>query len=102
MPERIRTRVLLSVCKIAIITCFFVLYSLDRREVHWRLSHHENFSRMRLKLIPNLHFDSHKDASDLRDNMGKKPAVVSKPRLDLGWAFKILRDKRRVRVSVER
>lgn len=40
------------------------------KEAHWRLSHHENFSRMRLKLIPNLHFDSHKDASNLRDNTG--------------------------------
>ncbi|XP_065200473.1 neurobeachin-like protein 1 isoform X2 [Planococcus citri] len=47
------------------------------KEAHWRLSHHENFSRMRLKLIPNLHFDSHKDASNLRDNTGWSKLRIS-------------------------
>uniref|UniRef100_A0A1B6DB47 Neurobeachin-like protein 1 n=1 Tax=Clastoptera arizonana TaxID=38151 RepID=A0A1B6DB47_9HEMI len=37
---------------------------------HWKLSHRENFSRMRLKLCPNLHFVPHTDASNLRDNTG--------------------------------
>ncbi|XP_068086135.1 neurobeachin-like protein 1 [Anabrus simplex] len=38
---------------------------------HWKLSHHENFSRMRLKLCPNFKFDPHTDASNLRDNAGE-------------------------------
>nr|CAD7442709.1 unnamed protein product [Timema bartmani] len=37
---------------------------------HWKLSHHENFSRMRLKLCPSLTFSQHTDASNLRDNTG--------------------------------
>ncbi|XP_050525286.1 neurobeachin-like protein 2 [Daktulosphaira vitifoliae] len=39
-------------------------------EKHWILSQHENYSRMRLKLCPNYHFDDHKNASNLRDNAG--------------------------------
>lgn len=39
-------------------------------ERHWKLSHHENFSRMRLKLCPSLAFNRHTDASNLRDNTG--------------------------------
>ncbi|XP_050424019.1 neurobeachin-like protein 2 isoform X2 [Adelges cooleyi] len=39
-------------------------------ERHWILSQHENYSRMRLKLCPNYHFDDHKNASNLRDNAG--------------------------------
>nr|CAD7424732.1 unnamed protein product [Timema monikensis] len=38
---------------------------------HWKLSHHENFSRMRLKLCPSLTFSQHTDASNLRDNTDK-------------------------------
>ncbi|OXB76885.1 UNVERIFIED_CONTAM: hypothetical protein H355_002578 [Colinus virginianus] len=38
--------------------------------VHWKLSNVENFSRMRLKLVQNYNFNSHQDASDLRDNLG--------------------------------
>ncbi|KAE8751118.1 hypothetical protein FOCC_FOCC002203 [Frankliniella occidentalis] len=34
------------------------------------MSHHENYSRMRLKLCPNLGFNPHTDASNLRDNTG--------------------------------
>uniref|UniRef100_A0A8C3MD63 Neurobeachin like 1 n=1 Tax=Geospiza parvula TaxID=87175 RepID=A0A8C3MD63_GEOPR len=41
------------------------------RPVHWKLSNVENFSRMRLKLVQNYNFNSHQDASDLRDNLGK-------------------------------
>uniref|UniRef100_A0A8D2NL23 Neurobeachin-like protein 2 n=12 Tax=Passeriformes TaxID=9126 RepID=A0A8D2NL23_ZONAL len=40
------------------------------RPVHWKLSNVENFSRMRLKLVQNYNFNSHQDASDLRDNLG--------------------------------
>lgn len=32
------------------------------------MSHHENFARMRLKLVENLHFDPHLEAIHLRDN----------------------------------
>ncbi|XP_020794739.2 neurobeachin-like protein 1 [Boleophthalmus pectinirostris] len=39
-------------------------------EMHWRVSSAENFSRMRLKLVRNYHFDPHKEASALRDNLG--------------------------------
>ncbi|XP_010218713.1 PREDICTED: neurobeachin-like protein 1 [Tinamus guttatus] len=38
--------------------------------VHWKLSNVENYSRMRLKLVQNYNFNSHQDASDLRDNLG--------------------------------
>uniref|UniRef100_A0A8C3Y0S7 Neurobeachin-like protein 2 n=1 Tax=Catharus ustulatus TaxID=91951 RepID=A0A8C3Y0S7_CATUS len=41
-----------------------------QRPVHWKLSSVENFSRMRLKLVQNYNFNSHQDASDLRDNLG--------------------------------
>nr|XP_023698354.1 neurobeachin-like protein 1 isoform X3 [Paramormyrops kingsleyae] len=37
---------------------------------HWRLSSVENYSRMRLKLVPNYSFDPHREASALRDNLG--------------------------------
>uniref|UniRef100_A0A8C2FWZ2 Neurobeachin-like 2 n=1 Tax=Cyprinus carpio TaxID=7962 RepID=A0A8C2FWZ2_CYPCA len=39
-------------------------------EVKWKLSSAETYSKMRLKLVPNYNFDSHSDASALRDNMG--------------------------------
>uniref|UniRef100_A0A8C3EXT2 Neurobeachin like 1 n=1 Tax=Corvus moneduloides TaxID=1196302 RepID=A0A8C3EXT2_CORMO len=42
-----------------------------QRPIHWKLSNVENFSRMRLKLVQNYNFNSHQDASDLRDNLGK-------------------------------
>ncbi|XP_076450797.1 neurobeachin-like protein 1 [Babylonia areolata] len=38
--------------------------------VHWKLSNQENFSRMRVKMIPNFTFDPHHDASQQRDNLG--------------------------------
>lgn len=37
-------------------------------EEFWRLSHHENIARMRLKLEPDLNHDPHVAASNLRDN----------------------------------
>ncbi|XP_033848417.3 neurobeachin-like protein 2 isoform X3 [Acipenser ruthenus] len=39
-------------------------------EVRWKLSSAETYSKMRLKLVPNYSFDSHSEASALRDNMG--------------------------------
>ncbi|NXE44339.1 NBEL2 protein, partial [Ptilorrhoa leucosticta] len=38
--------------------------------VRWKLSSAETYSRMRLKLVPNLNFDQHLEASALRDNLG--------------------------------
>ncbi|XP_048190361.1 LOW QUALITY PROTEIN: neurobeachin-like protein 2 [Perognathus longimembris pacificus] len=40
---------------------------------HWKLSSAETYSRMRLKLVPNHHFDPHLEASALRDNLGETP-----------------------------
>ncbi|KAL5005989.1 hypothetical protein ScPMuIL_017147 [Solemya velum] len=37
---------------------------------HWKLSNQENFSRMKVKLTQNNAFDSHKEASSQRDNLG--------------------------------
>uniref|UniRef100_A0A672TW94 Neurobeachin like 1 n=1 Tax=Strigops habroptila TaxID=2489341 RepID=A0A672TW94_STRHB len=48
-----------------------------RHPIHWKLSNVENFSRMRLKLVQNYNFNSHQDASDLRDNLGKVPSSES-------------------------
>lgn len=39
--------------------------------VHWKLSNVENYSRMRLKLVQNYNFNSHQEASALRDNLGE-------------------------------
>lgn len=39
---------------------------------HWKLSSVETYSRMRLKLVPNYHFNPHLEASALRDNLGKR------------------------------
>ncbi|XP_069501900.1 neurobeachin-like protein 2 isoform X3 [Ambystoma mexicanum] len=38
--------------------------------VKWKLSSAETYSRMRLKLVPNHNFDTHSEASALRDNSG--------------------------------
>uniref|UniRef100_A0A8C1KI47 Neurobeachin-like protein 2 n=1 Tax=Cyprinus carpio TaxID=7962 RepID=A0A8C1KI47_CYPCA len=45
-------------------------WALRSPEVKWKLSSAETYSKMRLKLVPNYNFDSHSDASALRDNMG--------------------------------
>lgn len=42
-----------------------------QREIHWKLANVENYSRMRLKLIPNYNFKPHDEASALRDNLGE-------------------------------
>ncbi|XP_032987583.1 neurobeachin-like protein 2 isoform X5 [Rhinolophus ferrumequinum] len=39
----------------------------------WKMSSVETYSRMRLKLVPNHHFNSHLEASALRDNLGEAP-----------------------------
>uniref|UniRef100_A0A671M1F0 Neurobeachin-like protein 2 n=1 Tax=Sinocyclocheilus anshuiensis TaxID=1608454 RepID=A0A671M1F0_9TELE len=46
-------------------------WALRSPEVNWKLSSAETYSKMRLKLVPNYSFDSHSDASALRDNMGQ-------------------------------
>lgn len=51
----------------------FVCLTPDVRvqpEVKWKLSAAETYSKMRLKLVPNYNYDSHSEASALRDNMG--------------------------------
>lgn len=43
----------------------------QQSEMHWRVSTAENYSRMRLKLTRNYNYDPHREASALRDNLGK-------------------------------
>uniref|UniRef100_A0A672QFN4 Neurobeachin-like protein 2 n=1 Tax=Sinocyclocheilus grahami TaxID=75366 RepID=A0A672QFN4_SINGR len=43
----------------------------QQKDMHWKLSSAENYSRMRLKLVRNYNFDPHREASALRDNLGK-------------------------------
>uniref|UniRef100_G1R307 Neurobeachin like 2 n=1 Tax=Nomascus leucogenys TaxID=61853 RepID=G1R307_NOMLE len=45
----------------------------DPPTLRWKLSSAETYSRMRLKLVPNHHFDPHLEASALRDNLGEVP-----------------------------
>ncbi|KAK7808080.1 hypothetical protein U0070_026517 [Myodes glareolus] len=40
-----------------------------QNRIHWKLANVENYSRMRLKLVPNYKFNTHEDASALRDNL---------------------------------
>ncbi|KAF4521974.1 hypothetical protein B566_EDAN012523, partial [Ephemera danica] len=47
---------------------FRLMLVMEQLAEHWKLSHRENVSRMRLKLVPNLTFDPHTEASNLRDN----------------------------------
>ncbi|KAJ8004840.1 hypothetical protein DPEC_G00140480 [Dallia pectoralis] len=49
------------------------------REEKWKLSSAETYSKMRLKLVPNYHYDNHLDASALRDNMGADSPRSSEP-----------------------
>ncbi|KAK2844496.1 hypothetical protein Q5P01_011155 [Channa striata] len=48
-------------------------------EVKWKLSGAETYSKMRLKLVPNYNYDSHSEASALRDNMGADSPHSSEP-----------------------
>nr|XP_020665996.1 neurobeachin-like protein 1 isoform X2 [Pogona vitticeps] len=45
--------------------------------IHWKLSNVENYSRMRLKLVQNYNFNSHQEASALRDNLGVQQTLPS-------------------------
>lgn len=47
--------------------------------MRWKLSSAETYSRMRLKLVPNLNFDQHLEASALRDNLGEVVALWVTP-----------------------
>ncbi|KAH0621661.1 hypothetical protein JD844_023204 [Phrynosoma platyrhinos] len=44
---------------------------------HWKISNVENYSRMRLKLVQNYNFNSHQEASALRDNLGVQQMPLS-------------------------
>lgn len=57
--------------------CEYSCFPRKQRPIHWKLSNVENFSRMRLKLVQNYNFNSHQDASDLRDNLGKVVFAIS-------------------------
>ncbi|RZF32077.1 hypothetical protein LSTR_LSTR013881 [Laodelphax striatellus] len=57
----------------------------NQQEKHWKLSCHETYSRMRLKLKPFPHFNPHTDASNLRDNTAKKGGV--------GWMSRMRSDE---------
>ncbi|KAF7669441.1 hypothetical protein LDENG_00186230 [Lucifuga dentata] len=48
-------------------------------EVKWKLSSAETYSKMRLKLVPNYNYDTHSEASALRDNMGADSPRSSEP-----------------------
>ncbi|XP_071443766.1 neurobeachin-like protein 1 [Hetaerina americana] len=56
------------------------------KERHWKLSRHENSSRMRLKFCPNLDFSLHTEASNLRDNS------ANIKRNSVGWVTRIHTD----------
>nr|XP_033801863.1 neurobeachin-like protein 1 isoform X2 [Geotrypetes seraphini] len=56
---------------------------------HWKLSSVENYSRMRLKLVQNYNFDSHLDASALRDNLGIQQSEPSSESLLLEVAKQV-------------
>ncbi|XP_028924584.1 neurobeachin-like protein 1 isoform X1 [Ornithorhynchus anatinus] len=45
--------------------------------IHWKLATVENYSRMRLKLVQNYNFNTHQEASDLRDNLGVQQSQLS-------------------------
>uniref|UniRef100_A0A8C2BB23 Neurobeachin-like protein 2 n=1 Tax=Cyprinus carpio TaxID=7962 RepID=A0A8C2BB23_CYPCA len=50
----------------------------QQKDMHWKLSSAENYSRMRLKLVRNYNFDPHREASALRDNLGKIYTLTNK------------------------
>lgn len=67
-------------------------FSGTDNDTHWKISSHENFFRMRMKMVPNDMFDDHLDASRARDNQdyepsGKSKGVLSKT-LDLSFKLK--------------
>lgn len=56
---------------LGVLRVYVSIFSRQQDEMHWRVSSAENFSRMRLKLVRNYNFDLHREASALRDNLGK-------------------------------
>lgn len=56
--------------------CIIVVINRQQSEMHWRVSTAENYSRMRLKLTRNYNFDPHREASALRDNLGKMTLLL--------------------------
>ena len=61
----------------------------QQNPIHWKLANVENYSRMRLKLVPNYNFKTHEEASALRDNLG-----------EFQWLFNYLLQIMRVVVGV--
>lgn len=49
------------------IPIYLTIFSQEEEE-YWKLSNHENVSRMRLKLEPELYPNKHENAANLRDN----------------------------------
>ena len=68
-----------NVDNVIVFPCIFIFLLLCRNnaEVYWKMSNQENFSRMRVKLIPNYNFDQHIEASRQRDNLGKKMFLLN-------------------------
>lgn len=57
--------------KLSNFTCLLINIHRKQNPIHWKLANVENYSRMRLKLVPNHNFKTHEDASALRDNLGE-------------------------------
>jgi hypothetical protein len=55
----------------------------ENKENYWMLSNHENQLRMRCKLVKNLQFDSHFEASRLRDSTGFIDPSISDARSNI-------------------
>lgn len=51
--------------------CLLMNVHRKQNPIHWKLANVENYSRMRLKLVPNYNFKTHDEASALRDNLGE-------------------------------
>lgn len=62
--------------KVTAAVCIIVVITRQQSERHWRVSTAENYSRMRLKLTRNYNFDSHREASALRDNLGEAAVLL--------------------------
>ncbi|OQV18153.1 Neurobeachin-like protein 1 [Hypsibius exemplaris] len=59
-------------------------------EVPLKMSPHENYVRMRLKLTENLHFDLHTEAAQLRDNTSpQQPAAEEPPHIVVAKEAKV-------------
>nr|XP_040227141.2 neurobeachin-like protein 1 isoform X2 [Anopheles coluzzii] len=58
-----------------------------REEEYWRLSHHENVARMRLKLEPDLYHDPHTAAANMRDNTTSSTSQSRRLSSEFGSTF---------------